>query len=200
MSFKQIITYIRKLIMSVDKLKLTRIRNVKLPSRATKGSCGYDLYLANDLVRLDFNKMAAVTKTDPRIDFDYNTGYIKLIMLGPGEEILIPAGLKVKVPEGYCLKIENKSSVATVKDVVVGACVIDQDYEGEVLINLHNISKQKIATFQPGDKICQMVLYKIETPEIEEVATPGELFKNSDSTRGEGGFGSTDTPTTPAVG
>ena len=143
-----------------------------------------------DIVRLDMNKMAAITKTDPRIDFDYNTGYIKTLFLAPGEEVLIPSGLKIKVPAGCCVKVENKSSIATVKSVVCGACVIDQDYEGEVLINLHNISSKKVAVFQANDKIAQLVVYKIETPEVEEVATPIELFKDSKSERGDGGFGS----------
>lgn len=174
-----------------DKLKICRIRNVKMPTRATSGSCGYDLYLCNDLVRADMAKTYEITKIQPRIDYDYNTGYIKNIFLAAGESILIPSGLKIKVPEGYTLKIENKSSVATVKDIIVGACVVDCDYEGEIMINLHNISNKKVAVFNPNDKICQMVLYKIDTPEIEEIGTPVELFKNSSSERAEGGFGST---------
>lgn len=180
---------LRKIIMA-DKLKVCRVRNVKLPTRATSGSCGYDLYLGTDLTRLDFNKMSAITRTDPRIDFDYNSGYIKNIFIAPGEEILIPSGLKIKVPDGYCLKVENKSGISAVKDLLIGSCVIDQDYEGEILINLHNVSNKKVATLQPNDKICQVVLYKIETPEVEEIATPVELFKDSSSERIDGGFGS----------
>jgi len=176
-----------------DKLKVCRIRNVKLPTRGTAGSCGYDLYLPNDIVRADMVKTYEITKIQPRVDYDYNTGYIKNLFLNPGESALIPSGLKIKVPEGYCLKIENKSSIATVKDVLVGACVVDEDYEGEILINLHNVSNKKVAVFNPNDKIAQFVLYKIDTPEVEEIATPVELFKNSNSERADGGFGSTGT-------
>ena len=181
---------LRKIIMA-DKLKGCRVRNVKLPVRATSGSCGYDIFIPQDLVRLDFNKMSAITRVDPRIDFDYNTGYLKNIFIAPGEEILIPSGLKIKVPDGYCLKVENKSSISAVKDLLVGSCIVDMDYEGEILINLHNVSSKKVATLQPNDKMCQLVLYKIDTPEIEEIATPGELFKDSSSERVDGGFGST---------
>jgi dUTP pyrophosphatase len=188
-----VLKFFKKLIRKIkmmNTLKICRVRNVKLPTRATSGSCGYDLYIPQDLVRLDFNKMAEIIKIDPRIEFDYNTGYLKNIFIAPGEEVLIPSGIKVKVPEGYTLKIENKSSIATVKDLIVGACIIDQDYEGEVLINLHNVSNKKVAVLQPNDKMCQMVLYKINTPEIEEVETPTELFKGNNSERQEGGFGS----------
>ena len=178
----------------LNELKVTRVRNVKLPTRATSGSCGYDIYCPNDLVRLDMVKCAEITKTTPRIDYDMNTGYMKNIFIAPHESILIPSGLKVKVPEGYVLKVENKSGVAAKKDLVLGSCIIDQDYEGEILINLHNVSDKKIAVFNPNDKLAQFVLYRCETPDIVEVATPVELFKGSTGERGEGGFGSTDRP------
>jgi len=174
-----------------NKLNFCRVRSVKLPTRGTSGSCGLDFYMPTDLVRVDFNKMSEITKTDPRIDFDYNSGYLKTLYLAPGEEVLIPSGLKVKVPEGYVLKIENKSSIAAIKDVLVGSCIIDQDFEGEILINLHNVSNKKVAVFQPNDKICQAILYKIDMPEVGEIQTPAELFKGSDSERKESGFGST---------
>lgn len=192
MFLSTIITYIRNKVKTMKTIKMTRIRKVKLPTRATPGSCGYDMTCPIDLCRLDFNKMAEITKTDPTITFDPTTGYLQNIILKPQESILIPSGIKINVPEGYTVKLENKSSTATVKELVLGACIIDNDYQGEVLINLHNISKNKFTYIQPGDKLCQMVIYKIETPEVQEVETPVELFKDSKSERGDGGFGSTD--------
>lgn len=179
----------------LNELKITRVRNVKLPTRATSGSCGYDVYMCNDIVRLDMVKTFEITKIQPRVDYDINSGYLKNLFIGPHESAVIPSGIKVKVPEGYVLKVENKSSVAATKGLLVGSCVIDQDYEGEILINLNNVSDKKIAVINPGDKIAQLVLYRCETPDIVEVATPVELFKGSNSERGEGGFGSTDRPT-----
>jgi len=182
---------IRNKIMSVDKLKVTRIRNVKLPTRATPGSAGIDIYMPCDLTKVDIAKTMEITNCQPRIDYDFNTGYVKNFMVGPGDGVIIQSGIKVNVPAGYVLKVENKSSVASVKSLVVGACIIDSDYQGEVLINFHNVSKNKIAVFNGGDKIAQLVLYPVETPVVEEIDTVGELYKDKVSERGEGGFGST---------
>ena len=70
--------------------------------------------------------------------------------------------------------------------MVVGACVIDCGYDGQVFVNLHNIglSEQLI---KPGDKLAQLVLIPVETCDF--VVTDAKL--NDNSSRGEGGFGST---------
>lgn len=179
----------------LNELKVTRVRNVKLPTRANNLDCGYDIYMPADLVRMDMVKTFEITKVQPRVDYDMSSGYLKNLFIAPGEDILIPTGLKIRVPEGYVLKIENKSGVAATKSLIVGSCIVDCGYTGEILINLHNVSDKKVAVLNPQDKICQFVLYRCETPEIVEVATPVELFKDLDSSRGEGGFGSTDRPT-----
>lgn len=99
---------------------------------------------------------------------------------------VIPTGLKIEVPEGYMLEVKNKSGIASKRQLVVGACVIDSGYDGEIFINLHNIgrSTQKI---YPGEKIAQVVLVSIETCGF--VVTDGVL--NESTLRGDGGFGST---------
>ena len=100
---------------------------------------------------------------------------------------LISTGLKTEIPEGYMLEIKNKSGIASKRQLVVGACVVDPGYDGEIYVNLHNIGveTQKI---RPGDKIAQAVLVPVVHCGIEE-AIADDL--NGDSTRGEGGFGST---------
>jgi len=184
--------------MSVNKLNVTRIRNVKLPTRATPGSAGIDLYVPFDLTRVDMNKMIDMNKTNVRVDVSPTNGYVTSVIIGPGESCTIPTGLKVCVPDGYMLKIENKSSIAMLKHLQVGACVVDSDYQGEILIHFHNVSNdtygqngRKAALLEPGMKMCQAVLVPVETPEIVEVETVTELFKGKKSERNEGGFGST---------
>ena len=176
---------------NVNELKVTRIRGGKLPERATPGSCGLDIFCPFDLTRLDLNKMIEMTKVDVRVDTNASTGTVTNIVIRPHQSVLIPTGLKIRVPDGCVVKVENKSSVATVKELVTGACIIDQDYQGEVLINLHNVSENKMAVICPGDKIAQLVVYPVEMPKVVEVGTPVELFKDMNSERQSGGFGST---------
>ena len=85
------------------------------------------------------------------------------------------------------MEIKNKSGVASKRQLIVGACVVDPGYDGEIYVNLHNIGTetQKI---KPGDKIAQAVLVPIVHCGIEETS---EDNLNQGSPRAAGGFGST---------
>jgi dUTP pyrophosphatase len=66
----------------------------------------------------------------------------------------------------------------------VGAGVVDADYRGPVRVLLFNHSDADFAV-RPGDRVAQMVVERVATPEVAEV-------DDLDATvRGEGGFGST---------
>ena len=109
------------------------------------------------------------------------------VSLNPGETRVIPTGLRVGIPHGYMLVVKNLSSVAAKQSLLVGACVVDPGYDGEIYVILHNIGveTQKI---RPGDKLAHAVLVPVVHCGIEE-AKADDL--NGGSTRGEGGFGST---------
>ena len=94
----------------------------------------------------------------------------------------------MEVPYGYMLEIKNKSGIASKRQLITGACVVDPGYDGEIYVNLHNIGSAT-QTIRPGDKIAQAVLIPIIHCKVEEVFD-GEIL-NIDSTRGTGGFGST---------
>ena len=110
----------------------------------------------------------------------------KPVIILPQQTAVLETGLRVEVPTGYMLEVKNKSGIASKKSLVVGACVIDCGYDGQVFVNLHNIglSEQLI---KPGDKLAQLVLIPVETCDF--VVTDAKL--NDSSSRGEGGFGST---------
>jgi dUTP pyrophosphatase len=110
------------------------------------------------------------------------------LVIEPRQSVLIPTGLKVEVPYGHMLEIKNKSGIAFKRQLVVGACVVDPGYTGELYVNLHNLGLGP-QYLQEGDKIAQAILIPILHCDVEEVGD--EKFLNSHSTRGSGGFGST---------
>ncbi|MGN0435199.1 MAG: dUTP diphosphatase [Wujia sp.] len=108
------------------------------------------------------------------------------VTIEPGETYLVPTGLAMALPEGYAGLIYARSGLASKKGLApankVG--VVDSDYRGEVMVALHNHSKQA-ATIEHGERVAQLVV----TPYIMSVFnTVDEL---DDTKRGTGGFGST---------
>ena len=100
---------------------------------------------------------------------------------------VFPTGVKIEVPEGDMLEIKNKSGIASKRGLLVGACVVDRGYTGEIFVNLHNINHRS-QTFHAGDKIAQAVLVKIST-DVELVEA--ENIYDEETSRGEGALGST---------
>ena len=110
----------------------------------------------------------------------------------PGESALLQTGLRFEVPHGYMLEVKNRSSIAALRSLIVGACVIDSGYAGEVFINLHNIGTET-QLVEKGTKIAQLVMVPVvsfQTFENEE----GELYEYpvTISARADGALGSTD--------
>ena len=112
------------------------------------------------------------------------TTVIEKIEILPNSKILIPSGIHVNLPENIFLKAENKSGIASKRSLIVGACVIDQDYEGEVHINLINTSMNNVI-IKAGEKIVQFVRYfQPVMNEVEEFSSLEKLYKNKKSARG----------------
>ncbi|KIW25350.1 deoxyuridine 5'-triphosphate nucleotidohydrolase [Cladophialophora immunda] len=97
---------------------------------------------------------------------------------------LVSTDLSIATPEGTYGRVAPRSGLAAKHFIDTGAGVIDADYRGEVKVLLFNHGE---ADFQvnKGDRIAQLVLERIYTPEIVEVENLEE------SVRGAGGFGST---------
>ncbi len=110
----------------------------------------------------------------------------------PGESVILRTGIKIAVPHGYMFEIKNRSSVAAKKGLLVGACVVDSGYKGEVFINLHNVGSEP-RDLQVGDKIAQGVLVPVVHFRPRAVDEK-DLFNDpiTISNRGEGALGSTD--------
>ena len=102
---------------------------------------------------------------------------------------LIPSGIKANVPKGYALIAFNKSGVATKKGLYIGACVVDEDYQGEIHLHLTNVGDKDVSIAK-DDKIAQFILIPVYYAIPVEV--PVENLYEAESERGAGGFGSTD--------
>ena len=144
-------------------LEFTKTRDVKSPNRGTKLSSGLDFYVPNDFVSVDVK---------------------------PNTSILVPTGIHVKLDPEWTLIAFNKSGVASKKSLLVGACVIDADYQGEVHINVHNVGKNT-QTVAAGDKLTQFILLKVNLDNPVEIGSLESLYE-TESERGAKGFGSTD--------
>ena len=103
---------------------------------------------------------------------------------------MIPSGIKVDIiDKNTYLDFENKSGIATKKELLIGAQVIDAIYQGEVHINVHNVSN-KTQTIEFGQKLAQAIHKEYRDTQWEEITN--EEYNNIDkSSRGDGGFGST---------
>jgi dUTP pyrophosphatase len=112
--------------------------------------------------------------------------------LSSAEETIIPprgrkmvkTGIIISIPTGHYGRIAPRSGLTLKNGIDVGAGVIDEDYRGEVCVILFNHSDENFL-INIGDRIAQLILEKISTPDVEVV-------NSLDSTeRGNGGFGST---------
>ncbi|PJB15982.1 hypothetical protein CO116_02890 [Candidatus Falkowbacteria bacterium CG_4_9_14_3_um_filter_38_19] len=93
----------------------------------------------------------------------YSADYYSLI---PGDCTTIKTGLKIALPQGYAGLIWDKGGIAK-SGVHSLAGVIDSGYKGELTVQLVNLS-QNIYHIAPGQKIAQLLIQKMEFPEITE--------------------------------
>ena len=142
-------------------MKICKCRKVKTPTRGTDKSAGIDFFIPDDF---------------------------ECTILRPGEDILIPSGIKANVPTGYMLMAANKSGVATKNKLVKGAEIVDEDYTGEIHIHVFNIGKAN-EILEAGKKLIQFILVPVNYENVEVV----EQLDQIKSERNENGFGSTGT-------
>jgi dUTP pyrophosphatase len=105
----------------------------------------------------------------------------------PGDRASVGTGVAVAVPEGHAGFVLPRSGLAADHGITLvnSPGLIDSGYRGEVRVLLLNTDRTRSFRVMPGDRIAQLVLVRVEAPELAEV---GEL---SETVRGAGGFGST---------
>ncbi|MEW7289492.1 dUTP diphosphatase [Aquimarina sp. 2304DJ70-9] len=117
---------------------------------------------------------------------DLRANITEPVTLKPLERAIIKTGLFMELPVGYEAQVRPRSGLAAKKGITVlnAPGTIDADYRGEVGVILVNLSTQDFVV-ENGERVAQMVIAKHERAEWKEVT---EL---SETSRGEGGFGST---------
>ena len=141
-------------------LKVRRLDDAAtLPTRAYSGDAGLDLYAAEPA------------------------------SIAPGERTAVRTGIAVEICPGQAGLVLPRSGLAARHGIALvnAPGLIDSGYRGEIVVLLLNTDRSVEFTIAPGDRIAQLVLVQVETPEVEEVQ---ELEL---SARAEGGFGSSGT-------
>ncbi|MBP2833320.1 dUTP diphosphatase [Aquimarina sp. U1-2] len=117
---------------------------------------------------------------------DLRANVIEPITLQPLERTIVKTGIFIELPVGYEAQVRPRSGLAAKKGVTVlnAPGTIDADYRGEIGVILVNLSNHDF-TIENGERVAQLVIAKHERAEWIEVT---EL---SETSRGEGGFGST---------
>ena len=112
----------------------------------------------------------------------YSSGMATIVY--SGERKLISTDISIAIPDGYCGLIWPRSGLSVNNGIDILAGVIDSGYRGEVKVCMLNTS-DTLVHIHPGDRVAQLIIQKVEDVSFTEV-------KNLDDTsRGDGGFGST---------
>ncbi len=139
-------------------LRVKRLHpGAKLPTRSHPGDAGLDLYALEGCV------------------------------LHAGQRTALRTGIAVEIPAGQAGLVLPRSGLAAQHGIALvnAPGLIDCGFRGELAVLLLNTDHDHPHTIAPGDRIAQLVLVDVRTPEVLEAS---EL---ADSQRGAGGFGST---------
>ena len=109
-----------------------------------------------------------------------------VVLPAGGGRALVPTGLAVSIPAGYAGFVQPRSGLALKHGVTClnTPGLIDSGYRGEIRVLLLNTDPSAPFEIASGDRIAQLVLVKVQTPQVEEVEDLAV------SERGAGGFGS----------
>ena len=139
------------------------------------------------------HKPTRANPSDAGLDLRFNPESGAPVHLKSGESCILPTGLKFGIPHGYMFQIMNRSGNAAKKQLMVGACVVDSGYDGEVFVNLHNLGGVT-RTINPGDKVAQGVLIPVVPFRFLQSNKDNlyDWYPITISNRGDGALGSTD--------
>lgn len=149
-------------------MKIMLDEGAKMPTRAHETDAGLDLYATDDFI------VSGSTASNAVVGWDSS------VIVGRATH---NTGVHIEIPKGYVGMVKSKSGL-NVKHGLTAEGVIDCGYTGSIVVKLYNHTGSAYK-FKKGDKIAQLVIMPIITPELELVSSL------EDTERGNGGFGST---------
>ena len=137
----------------------------------------------------------AVQRLDPAAQlptraYEHDAGYdlysVEAVTLAPGERASVRTGIAIELPRRHAGLVLPRSGLAARHGIALvnAPGLIDEGYRGEVRVLLLNTDAATPFSVNPGDRVAQLVIVRVETPEVAEVS---EL---EHSERSDGGFGS----------
>lgn len=169
-------------VFAFSMIKAYPAGTVAMPVRGTLGSAGLDfkcpkmsVYFRGRLYELNPTDSYKMVKEG--------------IYIPPKKRVLIPTGLRSRLPVGTALIGFEKSGLASKNGIVPTCRVVDEDYQGEICVGIMNTGNTGY-TVEFGKKIAQYVLMPV-IPDMPEQLDDDKIFEGADSLRKSGGFGST---------
>lgn len=165
----------------MQRFYIKKLRDVEMPSQAYEEASHFDFFIPRSWALLP-------NVVHPHPD----TAIFPLwesFIISPGNCLFVPSGLQVSLHRGWALRFDNKSGKGS-KGLLVGAQIVDRDYQGEIHLNVWNASNSD-QVVKLGDSILQGYFYETNKIQLHEIPTTEPLFAEA-SKRGSAGFGSTD--------
>jgi dUTP pyrophosphatase len=119
----------------------------------------------------------------------YDLSSVERVVIPARNRAVVSTGLRISIPEDCYARVAPRSGLAVKKGIDVGAGVVDSGYTGVVGVVLFNFGSEEFVV-EIGDRIAQLILERIYTPEWVEVDTVTQLSETTLSKRGDNGFGS----------
>lgn len=134
------------------------------------------------VLKLDENASDLIRGSEQAAGWDLSSN--ESFTLPAGKSALVKTGIAIEMPSFLYGDIKPRSKLASKYGITILACVIDSDYRGEIMVNLHNTSSSDFEV-RRGDKIAQMII-------IEHYCGSGVEYvsKLSETPRGKAGINS----------
>jgi len=119
-------------------------------------------------------------------DAGYDLHALEAASLAPGDRATIRTGIAIELPAGHAGLVLPRSGLAARHGIAIvnAPGLIDAGYRGELKVLLLNTDRTVTFQIAAGDRIAQLVIVAVATPEIVEADALAA------TARGEGGFGS----------